>query len=55
MQITAFQTHMNVTPIFADVATELGFAGRVCRADLHEVGHNGDRDNKGQFQVSAML
>lgn len=55
LQITAFQSHMNVTAIFPEVAAELGRPGLICRADLHEVGHNGDGENKGQFQVSAML
>ncbi len=55
LQLTAFQSHMNVTSIFSGVAAELERPGLVCRADLHEVGHNGDGDNKGQLQVSAML
>lgn len=55
LQITAFQSHMNVTSLFPGLATELDRPGAVCRADLHEVGHNGDGENKGQFHVSAML
>ena len=48
LQITAFQSHMSVLPI----TTDLGFPAR---ADLHELGHNGDSDNRGQFHVSLML
>jgi hypothetical protein len=55
LQLTTFQAHMNVTAIFPGIADELGKPGLVCRADLHEVGHNGDAENKGQFHVSAML
>ena len=39
---------MSVLPI----TTDLGFPAR---ADLHELGHNGDSDNRGQFHVSLML
>ena len=55
LQLSAFQSHMNVTAIFPEIAAELGRSGLRCRADLHEVGHNGDGENKGQFQVSTML
>lgn len=55
LQLTAFQSHMNVTAIFPQLIAELGRPGLVCRADLHEVGHNGDGENKGQLQVSTML
>lgn len=55
LQLTAFQSHMNVTSIFSDIAAELGRPDLICRADLHEVGHNGDGENKGQLQVSTML
>lgn len=55
LQLTTFQAHMNVTAIFPQIAAELGRPGLICRADLHEVGHNGDGENKGQLQVSAML
>jgi hypothetical protein len=39
---------MNALPI----STEMGLP---IRADLHEVGHNGDVDNKGQLAVSTCL
>lgn len=55
LQLTAFQSHMNATSLFPDLAAELGRPNLRCRADLHEVGHNGDGENKGQFQVSTML
>jgi hypothetical protein len=55
LQITAFQSHMNVIPIVDLVATRAGFPGLSLRADLHEVGHNGDGQSKGQLQVSLML
>lgn len=48
LQITVFQSHMNALPI----STEMGLP---IRADLHEVGHNGDVDNKGQLAVSTCL
>jgi hypothetical protein len=48
LQITVFQSHMNV----ASVSSSLGLP---MRADLHEVGHNGDQDNRGQLAVSTML
>lgn len=48
LQITVFQSHMNVIP----VTTKLGLP---VRADLHEVGHNGDIHNKGQIPVSLCL
>lgn len=48
LQITTFQSHMNVTQI----SEQLGLP---IRADLHEVGHNGDPDNRGQQVVSTML
>ncbi len=48
LQITAFQSHMNMTSILADKIAP-------ARADLHEVGHNGDPDNKGQLPVSLCL
>ena len=35
LQITVFQSHMNVLPITTALGTPI-------RADLHEVGHNGD-------------
>lgn len=48
LQLTTFQSHMNV---FA-ITSELGLP---IRADLHEVGHNGDPDNRGQLAVSTCL
>jgi hypothetical protein len=48
LQITAFQSHMSVLP----VSTDFGFPAY---ADLHELGHNGDTENRGQFHVSKML
>jgi hypothetical protein len=48
VQLTVFQSHMNALPI----STEMGLP---IRADLHEVGHNGDVDNKGQLAVSTCL
>ncbi len=48
LQITSFQSHMNVF----QPSTEMG---RPIRADLHEVGHNGDEQNRGQLAVSTML
>ncbi|MDP2343655.1 MAG: DUF1552 domain-containing protein [Deltaproteobacteria bacterium] len=55
LQLTTFQSHMNVTAIFPQIAAELDRPELICRADLHEVGHNGDGENKGQLQVSTML
>lgn len=48
LQLTVFQSHMNVTQL----SEELGLP---MRAELHEVGHNGDPDNRGQICVSTML
>jgi hypothetical protein len=48
LQITTFQSHMNVL----QPTTDLGFP---IRADLHETGHNGDADNRGQYAVSMNL
>jgi hypothetical protein len=48
LQITVFQSHMNVFQISSDL-------GMPIRADLHECGHNGDVDNKGQLAVSTCL
>jgi hypothetical protein len=48
LQITAFQSHMSVLP----VSTDFGYPAY---ADLHELGHNGDTANRGQFHVSMML
>lgn len=48
LQITAFQSHMSVLPVSQ-------LMGHEFRADLHELGHNGDTENRGQFAVSTML
>jgi hypothetical protein len=48
LQMTTFQSHMNVLPI----TTELGLP---VHADLHEVGHNGDANRRGQIPVSLCL
>lgn len=48
LQITTFQSHMNVYPVSSDLGIPI-------RADLHEVGHNGDTENRGQLAVSTML
>jgi hypothetical protein len=48
LQLTVFQSHMNVF----QVSTDLGMP---IRADLHEVGHNGDAETRGQLPVSTML
>jgi hypothetical protein len=54
LQITAFQSHMNVYPITAMVDSPIAL-DRPLRADLHEVGHNGDADFRGQLPVSLCL
>ncbi|MDX2055239.1 MAG: DUF1552 domain-containing protein [Polyangiaceae bacterium] len=48
LQVTVFQSHMNVYEITRAL-------GNPMLADLHEVGHNGDPDNKGQLPVSMCL
>jgi hypothetical protein len=48
LQLTVFQSHMNVFPITEAMGTPI-------RADLHEVGHNGDQQNRGQLPVSLCL
>ena len=53
LQITAFQSHMNARPI-ADGLGTLAGTTRPARwasvgGDLHEVGHNGDPNNRGQI------
>jgi hypothetical protein len=48
LQITVFQSHMNVYALSSDL-------GLPILADLHEVGHNGDANNRGQKVVSTML
>ncbi len=54
MQITAFQSHMNVFPITGNLDSPIALS-RPIRADLHEVGHNGDADFRGQLAVSLCL
>lgn len=48
LQLTVFQSHMNVFPVTEALGTPV-------RADLHECGHNGDQENRGQFPVSLCL
>jgi hypothetical protein len=48
LQITVFQSHMNVFPITSMLGTPI-------LSDQHEVGHNGDADNRGQIAVSTVL
>ena len=48
LQITVFQSHMNVYPITSMLGTPI-------LSDQHEVGHNGDADNRGQLAVSTVL
>ncbi len=48
LQVTTFQSHMNVWQLSNDL-------GMPIRADQHEVGHNGDADNRGQIVVSTIL
>ncbi|HEU5072985.1 MAG TPA: DUF1552 domain-containing protein [Polyangiaceae bacterium] len=54
LQITAFQSHMNVYPITGDLDSPVAL-NRAFLADLHEVGHNGDADFRGQLAVSLCL
>jgi hypothetical protein len=54
LQITAFQSHMNVYPITGNLDSPITL-DRPFRADLHEVGHNGDVDFRGQLAVSLLL
>ena len=59
LQITAFQSHMNVRPI-ADGMGSLPGTVRPDRwasvgGDLHEVGHNGDPNNRGQIPSAGLL
>ncbi len=54
LQITAFQSHMNVYPITGDLDSPVAL-GRPFLADLHEVGHNGDAEFRGQLAVSLCL
>ncbi len=55
LQITAFQSHMNVRAIVPTVQSLIGRSDVDIRADIHENGHNGDPDNKGQLHVSGVL
>ncbi|WP_157069978.1 DUF1552 domain-containing protein [Sandaracinus amylolyticus] len=48
LQITTFQSHMSVLPVSEMLGTPI-------YADLHEVGHNGDANTRGQFAVSLMM
>jgi hypothetical protein len=48
LQLTTFQSHMNVYPITEPLGVGV-------RADLHECGHNGDQNNRGQLPVSLCL
>jgi hypothetical protein len=48
LQITVFQSHMNVYPVSQTF-------GMPIRADLHECGHNGDATTRGQLPVSMCL
>jgi hypothetical protein len=54
LQITAFQSHMNVYPITGNLDSPIPLS-RPIRADLHEVGHNGDAEFRGQLPVSLLL
>jgi hypothetical protein len=59
LQITVFQSHMNARPI-ADGLGTLAGTTRPARwasvgGDLHEVGHNGDPDNRGQIPSAGLL
>lgn len=54
LQITAFQSHMNVYPITGDLDSPVAL-DRPFLADLHEVGHNGDAEFRGQLAVSLCL
>jgi hypothetical protein len=54
LQLTAFQSHMNVFPIAEHLDSPIELS-RPIRADLHEVGHNGDAEFRGQLPVSLFL
>ena len=59
LQITAFQSHMNARPI-ADGLGTLAGTTRPARwasvgGDLHEVGHNGDPNTRGQIPSAGLL
>ena len=59
LQITAFQSHMNVRPIADGLGTLPGTVRPSTWAsvggDLHEVGHNGDPNNRGQIPSAGLL
>jgi hypothetical protein len=55
LQITAFQSHMNCQGVLPTVQQLISRPDVLIRADIHENGHNGDPDNKGQLHVSGML
>jgi len=48
LQITVFQSHMNVFPISDPLGVPI-------HADMHECGHNGDAMTRGQIPVSTCL
>jgi hypothetical protein len=48
LQITVFQSHMNVYPVTSMLGVPI-------LSDQHEVGHNGDANNRGQLAVSTVL
>lgn len=48
LQVTVFQSHMNVFQVSSDFGVPI-------RADLHECGHNGDAETRGQYPVSLCL
>ncbi|HTU60309.1 MAG TPA: DUF1552 domain-containing protein, partial [Polyangiales bacterium] len=54
LQITAFQSHMNTYAISQHFDSPVALS-RPLQADLHEVGHNGDADFRGQLPVSLCL
>jgi hypothetical protein len=54
LQITAFQSHMNTYAISQYFDSPIALS-RPLQADLHEVGHNGDADFRGQLPVSLCL
>jgi hypothetical protein len=48
LQVTVFQSHMSALPVSEMLGTPI-------YADLHEIGHNGDANTRGQFAVSLMM
>lgn len=59
LQITAFQSHMNARPIADGLGTLDGTTAPSRWAsvggDVHEVGHNGDPNNRGQIPSAGLL